>query len=106
MKVFYESLIEYSRVDRLISGLNEAEKNEILSLIKETLTLRLIDSILDKLSPASEELFWELFLEDASSEDILTFLEGEVAGARLLITEKAKGILDELESEILEEEKA
>lgn len=103
MKVFYESLIEYSRVDRLTSDLNEAEKNEILSLIKETLTLRLIDSIIDKLSPSAEELFWELFLEDASSEDILTFLEGEVTGARLLITEKAKGILDELESEILED---
>lgn len=94
--LFYESIIEYKRIDDATNRLDPAQKEEAISLIEEALTLRLLDEILDRLPEENQEALLDLMLEENSQESVLPFLETQIADAKNLIYQKANEILDDL----------
>lgn len=94
--LFYESIIEYKRIDDATNHLEPSQKEEATSLIEEALTLRLLDEILDRLPEENREALLDLILEENSQESILPFLETQIADAKNLIYQKANEILDDL----------
>lgn len=97
-KLFYDHLIEFEEIEIELTNLKLAgqEKEEIHTLVEETIHYRVARRILDYLPVEHHQEFLERFHEAPYHEDLLTFLKEKVENIEELIKEEISTLKKEL----------
>ena len=100
-KIFYDHLVVIDEVTTLLDSLDTESRNEIISLIDQTLHHHILDTILTHLPKEHHETFLERFHKAPHDPELLVFLkEYAVVDIEKAISEKAKKVKKSLLSEI------
>lgn len=106
-KIFYDHLIKIEEVCDELNNceINIEERQELVTLIDETIDNKMLDAILDMLPEEFHETFLQQYHQSPYDEKLLSFLKEKVAGVEEKIQEKAKEIKKELLAEIKKSKK-